>query len=330
MDFKNKVGFLFIFVTQLILLLILISTNIYSGAIIVFIWVACLITIYINLNNTLKGVTNIDKTVTKYYEKEEELDSLKDEIIFNSEKNDGINKKIKLKKDELSHLQKEIDLEKEQLEISVKKTSECKEQIIDFENKLSLQKSIVSEIEVNNNELKNSQEKLELIKNELEITRKEIDTYRDLITRTKGTIIQEELAIIDTMDGIEFEEYLSIILTSNGYQSSVTKASGDQGADLIIEKNNIKYAVQAKRYSNTVGNTAVQEVVSSKLFYGLDNAIVITNNYFTHSARELAKRCDVELIDRMGLSHLIDQAINNNPSLYAEKSKASTIIEINR
>lgn len=52
---------------------------------------------------------------------------------------------------------------------------------------------------------------------------------------------------------------------------------------------------QTKCYSNSVGNKAIQEVIAGLGYYKLDKGIVITNNYFTNSAIDLAKSSDVIL-----------------------------------
>ena len=85
---------------------------------------------------------------------------------------------------------------------------------------------------------------------------------------------------------------------SLGYKVEYTKASGDQGIDLILTKNNQKTGVQAKCYSQKVSNSAVQEAVAGKSYYHLDRVIVITNNYFTQGAKELASSNNVILWDR--------------------------------
>lgn len=74
--------------------------------------------------------------------------------------------------------------------------------------------------------------------------------------------------------------------------------SGDQGADLIAIKNGVRYAIQAKNYSDKVSNKSVQGIVASLKYYGAEEAMVVTNNYFTDSAKELAARNQVRLIDR--------------------------------
>ncbi len=103
---------------------------------------------------------------------------------------------------------------------------------------------------------------------------------------------------IDLMDGIEFEHFIAELFVRMGYNAEVTKQSGDQGIDVIAEKNSKRIGIQAKCYSNQVGNSAIQEVVAGIRHYNLDKAIVVTNNYFTNSASELAKSNNVILWDR--------------------------------
>lgn len=114
------------------------------------------------------------------------------------------------------------------------------------------------------------------------------------LINSSNTTIDE----IDKMAGLEFEHFLCDLYSKNGYKAEVTKASGDQGADLIIEKFGERTVVQAKRYSGVVTNTAIQEVVGAKAHYNCSKAMVVTNSYFTKSAMELANSNDVELVDR--------------------------------
>lgn len=110
----------------------------------------------------------------------------------------------------------------------------------------------------------------------------------------------------DYMTGEDFELYISQILGNIGfYNIQTTKGSGDQGVDILAEKEGMKYAFQCKRYDKPVGNKAVQEVFAGKFFYHCHVAIVVTNNYFTQSAKELANENGVVLWDRDKLDGLI-------------------------
>ena len=99
------------------------------------------------------------------------------------------------------------------------------------------------------------------------------------------------------MDGHQFEHTCASILRSKGFSGvKVTKASGDQGVDIIAHKGGHKYAVQCKLYSKPVGNSAVQQVYAGAAYYGCDRCIVMTNNDFTKSARDLAGKTGVQLM----------------------------------
>ncbi|WP_206683202.1 restriction endonuclease [Neptunicella marina] len=111
---------------------------------------------------------------------------------------------------------------------------------------------------------------------------------------------------IDAMDGFSFEEFLVLLFQRLGYDVKETKKTGDQGADLFVEKFGKKIVIQAKNYSGTVGNSAVQQALSAKTFYNCDDAMVITNSYFSRSAKELASASSVRLIDRSKLMEYLD------------------------
>lgn len=115
------------------------------------------------------------------------------------------------------------------------------------------------------------------------------------------------------LDGFEFEKFSQELLLANGFdQVTVTQASGDYGADVIAYKDDIKYAIQCKKYSSNVGLKAVQEVIASKSIYKCHVAVVLTNNYFTPSAIKLAKENNVLLWDKDKLLVMIDKLKNIN------------------
>lgn len=118
---------------------------------------------------------------------------------------------------------------------------------------------------------------------------------------------------IDEMEGFQFEEYCATILSDLGYQTQLTKKSGDYGVDIILERSNEKIIVQTKRYSKKVSVRAIQEVSAARDFYGTYNAWVITNNYFTDSAKNLAQVNDIKLFDRDRFSCLIEKSRINHP-----------------
>lgn len=108
------------------------------------------------------------------------------------------------------------------------------------------------------------------------------------------------------IDGFEFENLSKELLEANGFENvEVTVSSGDYGADVIAYKNDIKYAIQCKKFSGPVGVKAVQEVMGSKSVYNCHVAVVLTNSSFTVNAQKLASQNNVLLWDREKLKELI-------------------------
>lgn len=117
-----------------------------------------------------------------------------------------------------------------------------------------------------------------------------------------------KISEIDEMKGYEFERYIVFLLLNNGYQNvSDTGEGPDQGVDVRATKEGVTYGIQCKRWKKRVGNKAVQEIHAGKDFYKLDRGIVDTNNYFTNSAKQLAKKLKIELCNRDDLMKMIEK-----------------------
>ena len=113
-------------------------------------------------------------------------------------------------------------------------------------------------------------------------------------------------ADVDGMDGWEFEEYVARLLKKNGFRHvEVTSGSGDQGVDILADREGVSYAIQCKHYDGKIPNKAVQEAYAGAEYYGCDVAVVLTNSYFYPSAFELGDSIGVELWDRDTLNKLI-------------------------
>ncbi len=110
---------------------------------------------------------------------------------------------------------------------------------------------------------------------------------------------------VDLMSGPEFETFVASIFQKMGYSTRITPTTGDQGIDVIAQKNNVRLGIQAKCYANKVGNSAIQEAVAGMNYYGLNKAMVVTNSTFTEPAAKLAQANHVILWDRNTLSDKI-------------------------
>ena len=115
------------------------------------------------------------------------------------------------------------------------------------------------------------------------------------------------------LDGIDFEYWCAACLEEQGWAVRVSKASGDQGVDIEAMKDGKSVAIQCKRYTQPIGNKAVQEAYAGMVHYRASAACVIGTGGFTPSAQELSQSTGVILIDADSIgefSYLINAHIN--------------------
>lgn len=108
---------------------------------------------------------------------------------------------------------------------------------------------------------------------------------------------KQQAAELNQLSGTEFEKYLAGLLQQLGYLVELTPSTGDYGADLLLSKDGLRIAVQAKCYTGSVGVAAVQEALSGMAYYQCQSAWVITTGNYTNNAIELARQSKVRLIN---------------------------------
>ena len=135
--------------------------------------------------------------------------------------------------------------------------------------------------------------------------------YQNWMREMRGlTPLEDELRKIDYMDGYSFENWCANLLRHNGYYNvTVTRSSGDHGVDVIAEMDGLKYAVQCKRQSKDCSNRPIQEVTAGKAFYHCHVGAVMTNQYFTNGAKELAEVNGILLWDRDTIINMLKKEL---------------------
>ena len=109
------------------------------------------------------------------------------------------------------------------------------------------------------------------------------------------------------LKGIPFEEFLAEVLREHGYQAQLTKATNDQGVDVIATRGQWRIAIQAKGYPSgrSIGNDAVLKVVGGMRIHDCNMSAVVTNSRYTRQAKTAAAKSDCYLIDRNSLPSMI-------------------------
>lgn len=112
----------------------------------------------------------------------------------------------------------------------------------------------------------------------------------------------------DVMEGREFEFFCADLLKKRGFLDvEVTKGSGDNGVDILAEKDGVSYAIQCKRYEEPVGVKAVQEAYAGRDYYDRMVGVVMSNQYFTKNAVDMAQKLKILLWDRGYLEEMLEE-----------------------
>ena len=132
---------------------------------------------------------------------------------------------------------------------------------------------------------------------------------------------------LDLLTGLEFEEFLGWFFSQRGAKTNVTKSRSDHGVNIIVEMEQRKIAVQARRYkpSSGVGAVAVRDTFAGMKNYGCQEALAITTTFYTKQAKDEAEKLGVELWDRSRFQselNLLNRTENlNRPKMLKPESK---------
>lgn len=156
-----------------------------------------------------------------------------------------------------------------------------------------------------------------------------VEAYNELSVSKKSVpykpvSVFSQLNNIDLMEGHDFEYWCADLLRKNGFtQVEVTRGSGDQGVDILAQKDGIRYAIQCKNYSSDLGNKPVQEIHAGKMIYHCHIGAVMTNRYFTAGGKEAAAATGVLLWDRDWIANHMPKTQSETPAVSAPSYRKS-------
>lgn len=109
----------------------------------------------------------------------------------------------------------------------------------------------------------------------------------------------------------EFENFINNLFSVIGFESKLTRSSKDGGVDVIaFDPRPIlggKVVIQAKRYKNVVGVSAVRDLYGTMINEGANKGILVATSHYGTDAYDFAKDKPIELIDGGGLLYLLNQ-----------------------
>lgn len=112
----------------------------------------------------------------------------------------------------------------------------------------------------------------------------------------------------------EFESLMTNLFDKMGLETRLTQASRDGGVDCVAwDMRPIiggKVIVQAKRYKNTVGVSAVRDLYGTMMNEGAAKGILVTTSGYGQSAYEFAKNKPIELVTGSNLLSMLSEYAN--------------------
>lgn len=109
----------------------------------------------------------------------------------------------------------------------------------------------------------------------------------------------------------EFEALIQNLFTKMGLEARQTRASRDGGVDCVAwDPRPIfggKVVIQAKRYKNTVGVSAVRDLFGTLQNEGASKGILVTTSGYGQASFDFAQNKPIELIDGANLLYLLSE-----------------------
>jgi hypothetical protein len=108
-----------------------------------------------------------------------------------------------------------------------------------------------------------------------------------------------------SLRGVALEKALGNLYRKMGYRVRQTKGSGDEGIDLILEKEGAKTVVQCKGHANPVGVGAVRDLYGAMMHFGAPNAVLACPAGFTEGVVQFVSAKPIQLVS---VKELIEMA----------------------
>jgi restriction system protein len=107
------------------------------------------------------------------------------------------------------------------------------------------------------------------------------------------------------MKADDFELFIREVFEALGYQTELKVRSGDQGVDIIAVRDRVRWAIQCKGYTGSLGNKPIQEVFTGARIHNCQRCLVITTSVFTSGGRAAAVSTGCILIEGGDIPDLI-------------------------
>lgn len=130
----------------------------------------------------------------------------------------------------------------------------------------------------------------------------------------------QTIAEIRQLTPVEFERFIKRLFEKMEYEVETTKATGDEGVDLRLQKGARRAIVQCKRYSGSIGQPVIRDLYGVMVHEEVDEAYLITTGNITLPAQTWARGKPIHLVDSVQLLEWIRE-LNLSTSIQIPNEK---------
>jgi HJR/Mrr/RecB family endonuclease len=138
--------------------------------------------------------------------------------------------------------------------------------------------------------------------------------FKTKINQPTKTIPVYSETEIRCMNWRSFEEFITNLFETNGYDAKTTPPTNDEGKDIIAVKDGVTYFIECKhwRQDSIIGREFLQKLVGAAVASGVKNIIFVATCTYNDNAKEYAQKLnDTEMhIDLWDMDKILSIANN--------------------
>jgi len=189
-----------------------------------------------------------------------------------------------------------------------------------------LQLDIAEEIKIENQKLENYIEgEIDRIDTCCKNIEKLNEELRKLNIREKQSF-RSSLTHLKKMNPYDFEEYVGNIYENLGFAIKQTPKSGDEGVDLVLEKQNQYHIVQCKRYDGTVSSSEIRAFLGTLTYHKIEAGKFVTTGRFSSPCYEFERKYNIELVEGNDLMKMARKVLKTSDT-YDEIQKERELLK---
>jgi len=112
-----------------------------------------------------------------------------------------------------------------------------------------------------------------------------------------------------SLRGTSLEKELAMLYSKLGYKTRTTRATGDRGVDLILERKGQTIIVQCKGYEKPAGVGVARDLYGALIDFGADKAILACPSGFTKGVFDFVHNKPIEVLDSRKMVAMANNSI---------------------